>query len=129
VQRTRWEHGFMATAWRVAPGMLAAGIRKPSWKAFWLGLHLIVPPLALLIMVGAAVLAGLAVVAPAAAIGFGAIYAVALLAIFFAWASIGRDVLPAALLAKIPAYILWKLPIYLRLSRGADRRWTRTERD
>ena len=128
-QRTRWEHGFIATAVRVAPEMLAAGIRKPSWKAFWLGLHLIVPPLALLIMVAAAVLAGLTLVAPAAAIGFGAIYAVALLAIFVTWASIGRDVLPAALLAKIPAYILWKLPIYLRLSRGADRRWTRTERD
>jgi hypothetical protein len=29
----------------------------------------------------------------------------------------------------VPLYVAWKLPIYLKLARGADRRWTRTERD
>jgi hypothetical protein len=88
-----------------------------------------VPPLALLVMLGAVVLAGLALAKPTAALWFGAAYAGALLALLAAWVSIGRSVLPPALLLKIPGYLLWKLPIYLRLARGADRRWTRTGRD
>ena len=128
-QRTRWEHGFMTTARKVAPKMLLAGVRRASWAAFWLALHLIVPPLALLVMAGAVLLAVFAVLAPSAATVFGAFYASALLAVFAAWLSVGRVVLPPALLLKVPGYILWKLPIYLRLARGADRRWTRTERD
>lgn len=128
-QRTRWEHGFITTAVKVAPHMLGNGMRRLHWSSFWLGLHLLVPPLALLVMLGAVVLAGLALVKPAAAVWFGAAYAGALLALLAAWVSIGRSVLPPALLLKIPGYLLWKLPIYLRLARGADRRWTRTGRD
>jgi len=129
-QRTRWEHGFIATAGRVAPRLLSFGLRRGRWSAIWLGLHLMVPPLALLIMLGAVVLAGLALVAPAGAMLFGAIYVAALATILLTWGMDGRTVLPARLLLRIPAYILWKLPIYLKLVRGgADRRWTRTGRD
>jgi cellulose synthase/poly-beta-1,6-N-acetylglucosamine synthase-like glycosyltransferase len=128
-QRTRWEHGFMTTALKIAPEMLAAGVRRASWPSFWLGLHLSVPPLALLVVVGAVLLVIFAVAAQTAAAIFGVFYGAALFAIFAAWLSVGRTVLPPALLLKVPGYILWKLPIYLRLARGADRRWTRTERD
>lgn len=128
-QRTRWEHGFMTTALKVAPRMLGNGLRRLHWPSFWLGLHLLVPPLALLVMLGAAILGGLALFAPTTALWFGSVYATALIAVFVAWLSVGRAVLPSALLLKIPGYILWKLPIYLRLARGADRKWTRTGRD
>lgn len=128
-QRTRWEHGFLTTALNVAPHMLGAGIRRPSWPSFWLGLHLLVPPLALLVMLGAVLLVGFALLAPTAALWFGLVYVAAFAAVLTAWVSIGRHVLPPALLLRIPGYILWKLPIYLRLARGADRRWTRTGRE
>jgi cellulose synthase/poly-beta-1,6-N-acetylglucosamine synthase-like glycosyltransferase len=128
-QRTRWEHGFITTAVKVAPRMLGHGVRRLHWPSIWLGLHLMVPPLALLVMLGAVVLGGLALTKPAAALAFAAIYVAALLAVFAAWIGVGRQVLPPALLLKIPGYMLWKLPIYLRLARGADRRWTRTGRD
>jgi cellulose synthase/poly-beta-1,6-N-acetylglucosamine synthase-like glycosyltransferase len=128
-QRTRWEHGFITTAVKVAPRMLGHGMLRMHWPSFWLGLHLMVPPLALLVMLGAAVLVGLAVAELSAALWFGAGYVTALLVVFVAWVRIGRAVLPPAFLLKIPGYMLWKLPIYLRLTRGADRRWTRTGRD
>ena len=46
------------------------------------------------------------------------------------WRAVGRTILPLGTLLRVPLYIMWKLPIYLKLVRGgADRRWTRTERD
>ncbi len=128
-QRTRWEHGFIATASRVAPQMLM----RARWSSFWLGLHLLVPPLALTF--GLAMLTFLVVFAlgfastfaPAAALA--AIIAIAGVSVLAGWRAVGRAILPLGTLLRVPLYIAWKLPIYLKLARGADRRWTRTERD
>ena len=132
-QRTRWEHGFIATAVKVAPRMIGHGIIRLDWRAFWLGLHLMVPPLALtfglagisLLIVTA--LGAMSSFAPALAL-LG-IIALAGMAVLGGWAQVGRTILPFAMLIRVPVYIAWKLPIYLKLTRGADRRWTRTERD
>lgn len=132
-QRTRWEHGFIATAAKVAPRMVGHGIAHLDWRAFWLGLHLMVPPLALTF--GLAMLALIIVTALGAISGFApalalsGIIAVAGTAVVAAWSQVGRATLPFAMLVRVPLYIAWKLPIYLKLTRGADRRWTRTERD
>ncbi len=132
-QRTRWEHGFIATASRVAPRMIGHGLMRLDWRAFWLGLHLMVPPLALTF--GLAMLALLVVSGLGWITGFGpalallGVIAVAGLAVLGGWAQVGRAALPFAMLIRVPLYIAWKLPIYLKLTRGADRRWTRTERD
>ncbi len=128
-QRTRWEHGFVATASRIAPQMLLRG----HWPSFWLGLHLMVPPLALTF--GLATLALIALVMlgfvssfiPATALA--AVMSIGGLAVLGGWRAIGRTILPFGTLLRVPLYIMWKLPIYLKLARGADRRWTRTERD
>jgi hypothetical protein len=46
-----------------------------------------------------------------------------------AWLTHGRTVLPLRDLAKIPEYVLWKLPLYGSFARrGAHREWERTER-
>ncbi len=132
-QRTRWEHGFIATALRVAPGMVAHGVATLHWPSLWLGLHLIVPPLALTFGLATAVLMVVAAMGFASsfvpAMILAATIAVAGLAIVAGWRVVGRGILPLATLLRVPLYIAWKLPIYLRLTRGADRRWTRTERD
>lgn len=132
-QRTRWEHGFIATATRRAPQLIVHGVTRAKWSACWLGLHLMVPPLALTF-----VLAGMAI-AVVTGLGFlsgfmpaitlGGITMLAGLAILLGWLAVGRKILPFGTLLRVPLYILWKLPIYLKLARGADRRWTRTERD
>ena len=132
-QRTRWEHGFIATASTVAPQMIRSGIAKRRWSSLWLGLHLMVPPLALTF--GVALLALLVLLGLGTVSGFApalcllAIIGVAGLAVLGGWALVGRRTLPFAVLLRVPLYIVWKLPIYLKLARGADRRWTRTERD
>lgn len=132
-QRARWEHGFLQTARAHALPLIADGIGKRNRAMFWLGLHLCVPPLALLIAATTGVLAVLAVlialgapVAPFAALA--ATGGLAALAIVLAWLKEGRAVLSAGALVQAPLYVLWKLPIYFKLLTGGRSGWRRTPR-
>jgi cellulose synthase/poly-beta-1,6-N-acetylglucosamine synthase-like glycosyltransferase len=132
-QRTRWEHGFIATATRRAPQMIAHGTMRAKWSSIWLGLHLMVPPLALAFVIASAAVAiviGLGLWSGfTPALALGGVTVLAGTAILLGWRAVGRSILPFGVLLRVPLYILWKLPIYLKLARGADRRWIRTERD
>ncbi|MBN8814157.1 MAG: glycosyltransferase [Sphingomonas sp.] len=132
-QRTRWEHGFMHTARNTAMPLLGSGLRRGALKEVLLACHLLVPPLALLLMVATLVLAitlGLWAVGgsiiPAAMLA--TIYATALLLVFIAWLHGGRRWLSGTALLTAPLYILWKLPIYLGFVRRRETEWRRTER-
>ena len=66
-QRTRWEHGFLAVAITHGLPLIWQGMICRNWSVTMLGLHLLVPPLALLlvfsimvagVMVGAGILTG-----------------------------------------------------------------------
>ncbi|QTH20869.1 glycosyltransferase [Rhizorhabdus wittichii] len=125
-QRTRWEQGFLRTARAAALPLIAAG----GWPLAWLGLHLLVPPLALLVAIDGAVLALLALLgspAPFALLAtlLGATGALLLLC----WWRFGRDQLSAGRLLLIPLYVLWKLPLYAAAALRPERRWIRTDRD
>ena len=134
-QRSRWEGGFLALARATAPGLIARGVKRGSLRTIIGGLDLMVPPLAILALVDAAALVLLAALALAgvsswvpllilAAIGF-----LAAAAVLLAWWQEGRAFLSAAALARLPLYVLWKVPMYLRLARsGAPKVWNRTER-
>ena len=128
-QRTRWEHGFVATAQAQAPKMLL----RLDWTSRWLGMHLLVPPLALLFALGLVallVVGGLGTVSGfGPAIALATVIGIAASAVLGGWCAVGREIVPLAMLLRVPMYVFWKLPIYLKLTRGADRRWTRTERD
>lgn len=133
-QRARWEGGFLSTAGRHAPGLILGGLRRLRGRELWLGLHLLVPPLALLMSVNAGVLVLLLLLGAAGA-GFGpAIVAGGLLAacgavVVAAWGFHGRSWLSARVLGRVPLYIAWKLGLYARLALGKQRlSWTRTER-
>ncbi|ARR54397.1 glycosyl transferase [Rhizorhabdus wittichii DC-6] len=125
-QRTRWEQGFLRTARAAALPLIAAG----RWPLAWLGLHLLVPPLALLVAIDGAALALLALLgspAPFALLAtlLGATGALLLLC----WWRFGRDQLSAGRLLLIPLYVLWKLPLYAAATLRPERRWIRTDRD
>ncbi len=132
-QRTRWEHGTLATGWRAAPGLWGAALRGRPRLAL-LALDLIVPPLALL---AALVLAAIGIAGGAALIGGSVLPVLAALtlgmmlsgAVLLGWLAVGRQHLSPATLAGVPAYMLWKLPIYLRLAGRRQRLWVRTHRD
>lgn len=133
VQRTRWEHGFVSTARRYALPLILAGIGRFSASRLFLGLHLMVPPLALLFALGFGVfainaLAGLATGDFLPALAILAAIAVAAILTILVWFLHGRDVLTGGALLRVPFYILWKIPVYLKLLTGRETRWIRTRR-
>lgn len=132
-QRTRWETGFVAIARSVGFKALWSGISTSNRELCQLGLHLLVPPLALLLMLSLAI---------SIAVGLGAWMtgrweAFAVLAIALAtastsvllnWMIAGRRWLGFKALLRLPLYLLWKIPVYLRIVKGHEIVWTRTER-
>lgn len=132
-QRTRWENGFLAVARQQAIPLIAEGLRRGRAGLLWTGLHLLTPPLALLMALNATALLLLALFAwagasPVPAVAAGALLIVNIILVIVAWAAHGRDQMTAGTIARLPLYLLWKLPIYLRLLRGGEKRWIRTER-
>lgn len=132
-QRTRWEHGFLDTARRGALPLLGSGLRRGSVKELLLACHLLVPPLALLMMIAGAVLVvtsalALAGASAVPAVVLAATFALALVVTFVAWLHGGRRWLRGTALLKAPLYILWKLPIYLGFLRRRETEWRRTSR-
>ena len=133
-QRRRWEHGFLQTARKKALPLVVRGISRGSRHQTALGLHLCVPPLALLLLLS--LLCG----AAAAAIGAAAhawlpattlflALAVALACILLAWSRYGEGVLSAKALATAPLYVLRKVPLYLGFVRSRQSVWNRTPRE
>lgn len=133
-QRSRWEGGFLKTAWERGIPLLRFAILKRRLGAFWLALHLMTPPVSMLVLLniiaaGIALAVGLAAgqFTAAAVLGVTQIFlAIALLA---AWFAGGRDFLSASALLQVPRYLLWKVPLYARLLRGSPTEWVRTKRD
>lgn len=132
-QRTRWEHGFIQTARRVALPLVGEGLHRGRPGLVWLGLHIAVPPLALLLGLDGAALLALTMARVAG--GPGAPLAVGLslvglvsLGVLIAWSRHGRDQVSVAALSRAPLYLLWKLPIYLKLIRRPETQWVRTDR-
>ena len=135
VQRRRWEGGFLSTALRWGFREAAAGILAGKPRAILAGLDLMVPPLALFAVLNvlALITAGVLTVALGAAwwpvvVQFGLLL-FALFAVFAAWMREGRQFISLGVLARLPLYVLWKLPMYVGLARGgAPKEWLRTGR-
>lgn len=132
-QRARWEGGFLATARSTAFPLFARGLARLRWPEIWMGLHLMVPPLTLLLMVnmlvwlatGLLALAG--VTAPFHLSSF--LLAAMLVSVLAAWAVAGRAMLAPRMLVRLPFYLVWKLALYARLVRKKEKQdWVRTER-
>lgn len=132
-QRSRWEHGFLAVAQAYSLPAIWAGLRGVDRRLLLLGLHLLVPPLALLLSIAgvAVLLLGLSAFwldtwLPASILS--GLLLLSLGSVFVAWLSGGRDWLSARSLLKAPLYVVWKLPVYLRYALGRKSGWVRTDR-
>ncbi|SEH18219.1 Glycosyltransferase, catalytic subunit of cellulose synthase and poly-beta-1,6-N-acetylglucosamine synthase [Sphingopyxis sp. YR583] len=133
-QRSRWEHGFLRTAAKQGLPLFLRGLAKASRNLMTLGAHLMVPPLALLMLLSSIAIAALVVIAaisetwvPAIFAGTAFAYACTLLTV--AWWRYGRAMLPFAALLRVPLYIVWKIPIYLGLFTRSQTHWNRTKRE
>lgn len=134
-QRRRWEHGHLATLLEHGPKLLGRGLRHGNADLFALGLDLIVPPLAFLVLlVGLGAGSGWAAAALLSASALPAWVLAGCLGmigvgVLAAWAAYGRDTLKARHLLAIPLYAAWKVPLYLAfILRGRHTTWERTER-
>jgi cellulose synthase/poly-beta-1,6-N-acetylglucosamine synthase-like glycosyltransferase len=132
-QRKRWEHGHLQTLVTQMPRLLGAAVRRRKPGLLGLALELSVPPLSLVFLLWAVVLAGAlglwllgGTVWPALVLAAGGLGT--LLAIFAAWVKFGRQSLPLTSLLAAPFYVLWKVPIYLTFIFHRQRTWNRTER-
>lgn len=134
-QKSRWEHGHLATLTEELPRMLGLAIRSGRWALWILALDLLIPPLALYVLllgVALPLMGGAShywpVFGPAAwvlALATGALF----LAVGLAWWRYGRHLLSARELLLTPAYALWKLPVYLAYLFRRRSGWVRTRRN
>lgn len=133
-QRTRWEHGHVATILSQAPRLLIRSCFRLRPRLFFLALELSVPPLSLFVLglIGLTALNGLFWLF-AEGTGFPLIgslfcWMTLSLTIILAWGKYGRGIVPLSSLILLPLYLLWKLPIYLRLVSRRETKWVRTDR-
>ncbi len=133
-QRARWEHGFLALARACSLPTVAEGLRTRNRQLLLLGLHLLVPPLALLLAVSgsaALMLSAAAIllhVTPLPALLLLTSVGLTMFGVFLAWLAGGHRWLRTSALMVAPLYVIWKLPIYVRLLSGRRAGWVRTDR-
>ena len=132
-QRTRWEGGFLSTSLRRALPLAMRGLVHGDLRLAWSGLSLAVPPLALLAMLDGAALfiaAGLALAGastvPAIILALAGIAAA--VSVVVVWRRFGRAYLSPASAARLPLYVLWKLPMYIGLAKRRPKAWLRSGR-
>ena len=135
VQRRRWEGGFLSTALRQGPKEVWHGLIRGNPRAILTGLDLMIPPLALFAVLNLAAL----LISAALVLVFGGAWwpvvaqlvllVLAMFAVFVAWVREGREFISFGVLARLPLYVIWKLPMYLGLARrGTPKEWLRTGR-
>ncbi|MDZ3991746.1 glycosyltransferase family 2 protein [Pseudomonas sp. Teo4] len=133
-QRTRWEHGHLGVLLADAPKRVAAAFRQRNGALLAMALDLMVPPLALLTLVWAALfvvswLAGLlsGIWGPAVIASVAMVLLV--VAVLLAWWRFSRELISFSVLLYAPFYAARKIPLYLGflIKRQVD--WVRSKRD
>jgi len=133
-QRTLWEHGHLDTLLKDAPRLFKAAVCQRRWELLAMGLDLCVPPLSLFVM--------LWTLALSAAILWGSVSELwrpvlfvtgagllICLAVIAAWVRFGRLMVPVSALVAVPAYIAWKIPLYLVFLFSRQTEWPLRERE
>jgi len=134
IQRQRWEYGHIELILTLGARLIFLAIVRRNLALLVMALDMAVPPVTLLgvILIGTSAIAGLA-----AFVGFsstalfvsGASLVAFMLALFLAWLSCGRDILPVGSWLSIGSYVIGKLRLYRRLlQHGFVLKWTRTHR-
>jgi len=135
VQKSRWEHGHLATLTEELPGLAHAALRSGDPALIVMTMDLLIPPVALYFMVLAVTVLTTVLAAALWPAWHGAAILVSLaagcfgLAIGLAWFRFGRHLLSARELLGTPLYALWKVPVYLAYFLKKRSGWVRTRRD
>lgn len=135
VQKSRWEHGHLATLTQALPGLLGAALRSARPALIVMAMDLLIPPLAFYLLL----LTGAAVASLGAAWFWSAWHSAAwvlslalgslALSVGLGWWHFGRHLLSACELITTPLYALWKLPVYVAYFMKKRSGWVRTKRE
>jgi cellulose synthase/poly-beta-1,6-N-acetylglucosamine synthase-like glycosyltransferase len=133
-QRTRWEHGHLQLVFRAGLPLLWRAMVARRLALAAMALDLCVPPLASLVLGLVTWLMLTAVFWWISGAGAPLILAAAALSLFssvvlVAWWRFGRSAVSLWELLSVPAYVLRKIPIYLKLLGKRQVEWVRTKRD
>ena len=135
VQKSRWEHGHLATLTEELPGLARAALRSGNPALIVMTMDLLIPPVALYFLVLAVTVLSTFLAAALWPVWHAAAVLVSLaaacfgLAIGLAWFEFGRHLLSARELLGTPLYALWKVPVYLAYFLKKRSGWVRTKRD
>lgn len=134
-QRSRWERGFLATAVRYVPRLVASLPSSAAKRAAaWTALHLLVPPAVMLLGLSAVIvmLAGFLTVltgsAGPATVTLAGLLGGAFLLIAFAWQREARAYFAWHDLPGLFLYVARKLKSLRKFWRPDDQGWTKTDR-
>ena len=134
-QRTRWEHGHLATIISEAPKLFVQGICKRDINLLAMAFDLSVPPLALLVtlLFGYTVVTGITLILyDVGYVAFQVVLSgIALLsiAIAMAWLGWGRNIISFSTMLLVPVYVISKIPHYFKFLFKRQKSWNKTERD
>ena len=128
-QNERWEKGRLAVAKEYVPRFYAKGILKRSAMMLDAAIEQTIPPLSVVGLAGAALLAAslftgdwMAISASAAILGAIAFHSIVGLVAARPPAAVFLSV------AYVPWYALWKASLYVRAMKPGQHKWVRTER-
>jgi cellulose synthase/poly-beta-1,6-N-acetylglucosamine synthase-like glycosyltransferase len=133
-QRTLWEHGHLDTLLKDAPRLFKAAVCQRRWELLAMGLDLCVPPLSLFVLLWTLALSATILWGSVTELwrpvlfvtGAGLLICLAVIA---AWVRFGRLMVPVSALVAVPAYIAWKIPLYLGFLFSRRSEWTFRERE
>ncbi len=132
-QRTRWEHGHLATILSEAPRLLKAALLKADKSLLAMALDLAVPPLSVL----ALLITGLCFISLVVAasteqwdifLGPALLLMVFAVAVLAAWYGFARQIVSFKTLGSIPYYMIQKIPLYLGFLFNRQQGWVKTKR-
>ncbi len=132
-QRTRWEHGHLQLISHYCPQLFSQAWAQRRLDLFAIALDLIIPPLSLLVMIWLSVSIAMTLASALsgtwlpAFICYGAGGAL-ISAVILAWIRFAQSDLSLKMLLRVPVYILWKVPVYLKFVREPQVEWVRTRR-
>ena len=133
-QRTRWEHGHLSIILSEAPGLFKDAIKTRNLQMLGLGLDLIVPPLAILLILSVLMFTFTLIIHQFLPLKWLLFYATLILtvlttSILIAWVFFGRHIISLKQLCYAPIYALNKIPLYIKFVFNRQVEWVRSKRD
>ena len=129
-QRARWEHGHLSVILNEAPSLLYEAIKLQNLQMFGLACDLIVPPIAVLSLLCAAILVLSLFFATPLTILLSSLVLICLtFSVLLAWFFFGQHIISFKQLCYAPIYALVKIPLYIKFFFNRQVDWVRSKRD